>query len=128
MAKKYNANGHPVILTARRFDRLTTLVQTLNQNYPIHVAPLDVTDKAAIDDFVKALPEKFRNIAILINNAGLALGLSSFQEADELDFETMINTNINGLIYMTKRILPLMLENKSVHIVNIGMIYITITA
>ncbi|WP_116964320.1 SDR family NAD(P)-dependent oxidoreductase [Fastidiosibacter lacustris] len=122
MAKKYNANGHPVILTARRFDRLKKLTQELDSNFPIHIAQLDVTQKNDIEQFIKALPMTMRNIGILINNAGLALGLSSFQNADELDFETMINTNIKGLIYMTKRILPFMLNNNMGHIVNIGSI------
>ncbi len=122
MAKKYNANGHPVILTARRAEKLTTLSQTLNSHFPIHIAQLDVTNKTAIDQFITQLPEEMKKIAILVNNAGLALGLASFQDADEHDFETMINTNINGLIYMTKRILPLMLENQAGHIVNIGSV------
>ena len=122
MARKYNANGHPVILTARRFDKLKALAQTLNPSFPIHPIQLDVTRKQDIDRFVSELPQGFREVGILINNAGLALGLASFQDADELDFETMINTNINGLLYMTKRILPLMLENHQGHIVNIGSI------
>ncbi|GGF99966.1 MULTISPECIES: SDR family NAD(P)-dependent oxidoreductase [Cysteiniphilum] len=122
MARKYNANGHPVILTARRFGHLQALAKTLNQDFPIHIAELNVTDKDAIDQVISALPEHMKNISILINNAGLALGLASFQDADELDFETMINTNINGLLYVTKRILPLMLDNNHGHIINIGSI------
>lgn len=122
MARKYNANGHPVILTARRFGDLQALAKTLNQDYPIHISELNVTNKNAIDQVLSTLPEEVKNIGILINNAGLALGLSSFQDADELDFETMIHTNINGLLYVTKRILPLMLANNHGHIVNIGSI------
>ncbi|MBK2125775.1 SDR family NAD(P)-dependent oxidoreductase [Fangia hongkongensis] len=120
MAEKYNANGHPLILIARRFQKLESLAARLNQDYPIHIAEVDVSNKVSIDTFLDNLPKKLQSIGVLINNAGLALGTQAFNLANENDFETMIQTNINGLLYMTKRVLPYMLAHHKGHIVNIG--------
>ncbi|MFZ9035664.1 MAG: SDR family NAD(P)-dependent oxidoreductase [Francisellaceae bacterium] len=122
MAIKYHQNGHRLVLTARRFERLEQLKTELGDDPAIYIARVDVSDKASIDTFIAALPVDFKNIGILINNAGLALGVSDFANSDERDFDTMIDTNIKGLIYMSKRVLPLMLAHRSGHIVNIGSI------
>ena len=121
-AKKYNQAGYPVILVARRLEKLKSLAISLNSTYPIHIAKLDVTSKSDIKEFVKSLPNNFKNVGVLINNAGLAVGSAPIHEADEDDFERMIETNIKGLVNMTRQIVPIMVANNAGHIVNIGSI------
>lgn len=120
MAVKYYQNGHPLVVTARRLDKLQTLKAKLGGGDDIYIAQLDVCDTAAIEHFANSIPTHLLPIGILVNNAGLALGLEKFADADMADAETMINTNIKGLIYVTKQILPQMLAAGLGHIVNIG--------
>jgi NADP-dependent 3-hydroxy acid dehydrogenase YdfG len=96
----------------------------LNSRYKIEILPLcyDVRDFEACKKAVQSLPEYFRHIDILINNAGLAAGTSPFQDSDLADYEIMIDTNVKGLLYMTKLIVPGMIEQQSGHIVNISSI------
>ena len=122
MAVKYYRNGHPLVLTARRLDKLETLKERLGGGDDIYIARLDVCDTPAIEQFVKMIPASLRPIGILINNAGLALGLEKFAQANMADAETMIDTNIKGLIHVTKQILPYMVDEGGGHIVNIGSI------
>jgi 3-hydroxy acid dehydrogenase / malonic semialdehyde reductase len=121
-AKKYNLAGYPVILVARRLEKLTALAASLNSAYPIHIAKLDVTNKSEIKEFVKNLPDRFKKVGVLVNNAGLAVGSAPIHETIEDDFERMIDTNIKGLVNMSRQIVPIMVANNSGHIVNIGSI------
>ena len=119
-ARIYAENGFNLVLCARRLDRLKILQDELGGKEKVHIIKLDVRDKKAVHSSIESLPVRFKNIDILINNAGLALGLSPAYEADLDDWETMINTNIKGLIYLTRTILPGMVARKQGHIINIG--------
>jgi NADP-dependent 3-hydroxy acid dehydrogenase YdfG len=119
-ARIYAENGFNLVLCARRQDRLKKLQGELSGKEKVHIMQLDVRDKKAVHKAIESLPEQFKNIDILINNAGLALGLSPAFDADLDDWETMIDTNIKGLIYLTRTILPGMVTRKQGHIINIG--------
>lgn len=119
-ARKYAAAGHPLVLGARSMDRLDALTDELSGATSVHAAYLDVRERESVDRFLDGLPETFREIGILVNNAGLALGLSPAWEADWDDWETMIDTNVRGLTYLTRRVLPGMVERDRGHVVNIG--------
>ncbi|MDQ2075756.1 SDR family oxidoreductase [Marinimicrobium sp. ABcell2] len=119
-AEKFAEAGHNLILLARRLDRLETLQHTLQDRCQVHIDRLDVTDSSAVSDVLNRLPSAFKNIDILINNAGLALGLDPAHSASLEDWETMVNTNILGLLRVTHQILPGMVAKDSGHIVNIG--------
>lgn len=110
-----------LILTARRTDKLTEVAK-LCAPALTHVAALDVCDADAIQAFVEHLPPEFRDIDVLINNAGLALGLDSAAEASLDDWNTMIDTNIRGLITMTRSVLPGMKARGRGHIINISSV------
>jgi len=124
IAIRFAALGYNLIVTGRRENRLNELISQLQTEYKIEVLPLcfDVKDYEACKKAVQSLPEFFRHIDILVNNAGLAAGTSPFQDSDLADYEVMIDTNVKGLIYMTKLIVPGMIEQQSGHIVNISSI------
>jgi NADP-dependent 3-hydroxy acid dehydrogenase YdfG len=124
IAIRFAALGYNLIVTGRRENRLNELIEELNSSYKIEILPLcyDVRDFDACKKAVQSLPEYFRHIDILINNAGLAAGTSPFQDSDLADYEIMIDTNVKGLLYMTKLIVPGMIEQHSGHIVNISSI------
>ncbi len=113
--------GYKVIVTGRRKERLLDLKNTL-VNCDILPLCFDVTNKKEVFDAIASLPVEYKNIDILVNNAGLALGLGKANDADLSDWETMIDTNIKGLLYMTKAVLPIMVERKSGYIFNLGSI------
>lgn len=113
--------GFNLIVLGRRIDRLKALKDRLKET-KIHIIRADIRDKEKIFDEISKLPDEFKNIEILINNAGLALGQESVLNADISDFDTMIDTNIKGLIYTTKAVLPIMNERKSGYIFNIGSV------
>ncbi len=123
-AHKFAAAGNHLIITGRRADRLHKLQQELESAFSIKVLPLvfDVQDRNAVMENLGKLPAEWQNIDILINNAGLAAGRDLFEEADLNDWETMLNTNVHGLIYVTKAILPFMIAQKKGHIINMGSI------
>lgn len=112
--------GYRLILAARRKQRLQSLAATLAAKTSCHVVALDVTQRQQVLDVVGSLPAAFSNVAILINNAGLALGTELAQNASLDDWDAMIDTNIKGLTYLTRAILPGMMERQAGHIVNIG--------
>jgi NADP-dependent 3-hydroxy acid dehydrogenase YdfG len=112
--------GNRLILTARRLEPLQSLQRELSPVCDIHIIPLDVRDRTAVTDAVATLPEPFREIDILINNAGLALGLEPAHEVNLDDWEVMVDTNVKGLMYCTRLILPGMVERNRGHIVNIS--------
>jgi 3-hydroxy acid dehydrogenase/malonic semialdehyde reductase len=119
-ARRLVADGHRVIATGRRLDRLEALAAELGE--ALHIAALDVTDKAAVAGFVAGLPPAWQKIDVLINNAGLALGLTPAWEAELSDWDTMIATNITGLIHMTRAILPQMVDRNDGQILNLGSV------
>jgi 3-hydroxy acid dehydrogenase / malonic semialdehyde reductase len=116
--------GYKLILTGRRAERLYELTKSLQTQFNIEVLSLcfDVRNNDACTKAIDSLPEKFKSIDLLINNAGLAAGASSFQESDLADYEQMIDTNVKGLIYITKLIVPGMISKQSGHIINISSI------
>lgn len=118
-ARALRKDGFGLIICGRRIDRLNLLANELGQTVVLN---LDVRDKNAVFEAVKNIPNEFKNIEILVNNAGLALGTDKTQNALIDDFETMIDTNIKGLLYVTKAILPIMIEQKSGYIFNIGSV------
>ncbi len=120
MARKFAAGGHKVIVSGRRAERLDELVGELGDS--AHPVVLDVRDYDAIVAAVAGLPENFANIEVLLNNAGLALGLSGAHEVDLDDWEIMVDTNIKGLMYCTRAILPGMVERDRGHVINIGSV------
>jgi 3-hydroxy acid dehydrogenase/malonic semialdehyde reductase len=120
IARRFAARGARLVLAARRRDRLETLARELG--VPTHVIELDVTDRAAVNAAVGALPDEFAEVDVLVNNAGGAHGLEPAQSADVSDWETMIDTNVKGLLYVTRAILPGMVSRDRGHIVNIGSV------
>ncbi|MEO6134954.1 MAG: SDR family NAD(P)-dependent oxidoreductase [Ginsengibacter sp.] len=123
-AQAFAANGDQIIITGRRKDRLDELKSDLENEYSAKVLCLDfdVQIKKEVDDSINSLPAEWKNIDILINNAGLALGRDLFDEADMQDWETMIDTNFKGILYVSKAILPSMIKRNQGHIINIGSI------
>ena len=118
MARVFAGNGHKVIVSARRVERLQALAAELGPNVlPIQ---LDVSDKAAIGAALAALPADWQAIDVLVNNAGLALGVGPAHEASLEDWETMIDTNCKGLVAVTRAVLPDMVKRGSGTIINIG--------
>lgn len=120
-AERFIKEGYRVIITGRRKERLEALKQRF-PNASIVTLCFDVSDKKAVFDAIASLPEDYKNIDILVNNAGLALGLGRAPEADLEDWDTMIDTNIKGLLYVTKAVLPIMVARKSGYIFNLGSI------
>lgn len=123
-ALKFAQNNCDVIITGRREKKLNNLASDIKNKYKVDVLSLcfDVRNKNSVKASIDSLKGKWRNIDVLINNAGLALGLSPIQEGDIDDWETMIDTNVKGLLYISRNIMPLMIKNKSGHIINIGSI------
>jgi len=123
-AEKFAAAGNNLIITGRRSNRLLEMQQNLEQTYSIKVITccFDVQEKDAVFNAINALPEAWKEIDILINNAGLALGRDSFENADLHDWETMLHTNVDGLLYVSRAVLPFMVKNKKGHIINMGSI------
>ncbi|MBV9001404.1 MAG: SDR family NAD(P)-dependent oxidoreductase [Solirubrobacterales bacterium] len=121
IARRYAAAGVRVIAAARRADRLASLVDEFGEDL-IFVSVLDVRDRAAIERLVASLPPAFAEIDVLVNNAGLALGLESAQEAELDNWQQMIDTNCTGLVYVTRAVLPGMVARRRGHVVNMGSI------
>jgi 3-hydroxy acid dehydrogenase/malonic semialdehyde reductase len=113
-----------LILTGRRLDRLEKLAKKLNDKYDVEVAisSFDVRDSAQVTDNLEGLPAKWKKVNVLINNAGLSQGLDPIQKGSFDDWDTMIDTNVKGLLYVSKVVSNWMINNKSGHIVNLGSI------
>jgi len=120
-AERFAAEGWRLIVTGRRADRLKALTGQVH-DVPVHAVQLDVRDLGAVQAMARDLPEGFRDIDVLVNNAGLALGLEGAHEASLDDWETMIDTNIKGLCYLTRCLLPPMVARNQGHIINMGSI------
>lgn len=121
-AEKFAANGYNLIISGRRKERLDELQLQLQQQFNIKVLSLafDVQDKKAVFSSIESLDTEWKQIDILINNAGLALGRDYFDEADLDDWETMLDTNVKGLLYVSRAVVPLMRERGAGHVINIG--------
>jgi len=119
IARRFVRDGHRVIATGRRVERLSALQSELGAER-CHIQALDVRDRAATEGFVASLPAGWTDVDVLVNNAGLALGLEPAPSASLDDWETMIDTNIKGLAFMTRALLPGMVARARGHIVNIG--------
>ena len=119
IAEKLVSDGYRVIASARRLEKLQSLQAALGEQnvYPLQ---MDISQTQAIDEALASLPKEWREIDILVNNAGLALGLDKAYEADFSDWLTMINTNIVGLTYLTRQILPDMVKRNTGMIINLG--------
>jgi len=120
-AELFAAKGWKLIICGRRKDRLLEIKNQF-QDLHVHCLQLDVRNRQQVNDFLTELPPEFKNIDVLCNNAGLALGLKPAQNADLDDWEQMIDTNIKGLSYMTRAVLPGMIRRNCGHIINIGSV------
>lgn len=123
-AKIFAQAGAKLILAARRRENLEKLAQSLEELYQTetYLITLDVRDRLAVEAAFAQLPEPWQNIEILINNAGLSRGLEKFHEASIADWEEMIDTNVKGLLYVSRTLIPGMVHRGAGHIVNIGSI------
>ncbi len=122
IAEKFAAAGWNCILTGRRADRLHSIAEELRSRYGIAVLPLhfDVQSRQAVTEQLSQLPAEWQTVDVLVNNAGLALGRDPFDRASLDDWDTMIDTNVKGLLYVSKAIVPGMVQRKKGHIINIG--------
>lgn len=118
------ANGYDVIVTGRRKERLAALAEEIKAKNGVDVLPLvfDIRKNKEVSSAIATLPEKWKQIEVLVNNAGLAAGMDTIQEGCLADWEQMMDTNVKGLLYISKEIMPLMIKRKKGHIVNIGSI------
>ena len=122
LAKEANAELH-LILTGRHSDRLEKLKKELNSKLvTVSIFAFDISKRALVEKFIKENEKILNEVDVLINNAGLALGLENFQNAKIDDWEIMIDTNVKGLLYITRLLIPFMLARKKGHIVNIGSV------
>lgn len=121
-AERFAKEGYSLVITGRRAERLQEVQQQLEQQYKIRVKTLtfDVRDKDAVQAALGSLEAEWRAIDVLVNNAGLALDLSAIDEGDTDDWDTMMDTNVKGLLYVSRMVIPWMRERKQGHIVNIG--------
>lgn len=116
--------NYRIIITGRRKDRLDAFKQELETNYKVNVMTLcfDVRRESEVKQAIASLPKEFNQIDVLVNNAGLAAGLSAIQDGNLDHWERMIDTNVKGLLYVSKHVIPLMIEQKKGHIINVGSI------
>ena len=119
-AKLFAKEGYNLVLCGRRQERLDELQQQLGKMANIHTLNFDVRDRGAVLSAVESLPKTFSKIDILINNAGNAHGLDPIDQGSLDDWDAMLDINVKGLLYMSKAILPQMVERRSGHIINIG--------
>ena len=124
IAYKFAAHGWDIIINGRRVDRLNQIETDLKDQFGVKVLslPFDVRDRALVQQNIQSLPHDWKEIDVLVNNAGLASGLSTIQEGDIDDWEVMIDTNVKGLLYVSRQIMPLMINRKQGQIINISSI------
>ena len=123
-ARKFAGAGYRVIITARRAEQLAVMAGDLQREFGVEALPLcfDLRDLHAVKRALDSIPAAWRDIDVLINNAGLALGLEPEYAGDFTDWETMIDTNVKGLLYMTRLVVPGMVERLKGHVINIGSV------
>ncbi len=123
-AELFAKNGYNIIITGRRKDRLIDFSNHLKSTYNIDVLSLnfDVTKLKEVENAIDSIPENWKKINVLVNNAGLAVGVNTIQEGLIEDWERMIDTNIKGLLYITRKLTPIMIANGYGHIVNMGSV------
>jgi len=123
-AVAFAQEGCDLILTGRRAERLKSIKKQIEENYGVDVAApsFDIRDRYACQAALDSLPEKFRKVDVLVNNAGLAAGLEHIDKGDIADWEAMIDTNIKGLLYITRIVAGKMIESGGGHIINLGSI------
>jgi NADP-dependent 3-hydroxy acid dehydrogenase YdfG len=123
-AIRFAEHGYNVIITGRRQDRLNELEDYIKENFEVDVLTLcfDVRNREETINELNAIPHEWKDVTVLVNNAGLAAGLSTIQDGDIDDWETMIDTNLKGLLYVTRTVSPWMIKNNKGHIINIGSI------
>lgn len=121
-AIRFGSEGWKLILLARRKDRLDQIANDLGKQVPVFVNALDVRSWDDVTHVFENLPKEFKEIDVLINNAGLALGLEPAHEIDINDWDTMVDTNIKGLMYCTRAVLPMMIDRNHGHIINVGSV------
>ncbi len=122
-ARKFAENGDRLILTGRNAEKLEAIKRELEEKgSQVLTLVFDVRDRAAATEAIESLPEQWRDIDVLVNNAGLALGLEPEYEGDYEDWETMIDTNIKGLLIMTRLVVPRMVARNSGHVINVGSV------
>jgi len=119
--RRFAAEGWQLIITGRRIERLQALADEF-PNTPMHQVVFDIRDREQVETMIAALPDPFKNIDVLLNNAGLALGMNPAQEADLEDCDTMVDTNIKGLYHLTRIVLPGMVKRNRGHIINMGSV------
>lgn len=119
-ARVFARNGIHLVICGRRKERLEALAAELRGMVRVHTLDFDVRDAAETAAKIASLPEEFKQIDILVNNAGNAHGLAPIQEGDLADWDAMIDINVKGLLYVSKAIIPQMVERQRGHIVNIG--------
>src|SRR5437660_368265 len=124
IAYKFAEHGWNIIITGRRADRLKKIEEDISKQYGVKILSLcfDVRKRNETQLAINDLPHDWKKIDVLVNNAGLASGLSLIQDGNIDDWEMMIDTNIKGLLYVSRAVMPLMIENKSGHIINLGSI------
>ncbi|HNY58924.1 MAG TPA: SDR family NAD(P)-dependent oxidoreductase [Bacteroidales bacterium] len=124
IALKFAQKDINVIITGRRLDKLNALKSNITSNTKANILALkmDVTDRKSVEREINGLPDEWKSIDILVNNAGLAVGLDPIQHGNPDDWEQMIDTNLKGLLYVSKAVLPLMIARQKGHIINIGSI------
>ena len=123
-AQRFAKEGHDLIITGRRKEKLDKITSELQQKYGVNVLPLcfDIRSQKEVQESIESLPDNWKDIEILVNNAGLAVGLNTLQEGIIDDWERMIDTNIKGLLYISRAITPIMINQGHGHIINIGSI------
>ena len=119
-AINFALNGINLVLCGRRQERLDVLKEELSKEVNVHTLNFDIRDKESVQEAISSLPKEFAQIDILINNAGNAHGLDSIQEGSIDDWDAMLDINVKGLLYVSKALIPQMVERKSGHIINIG--------
>jgi 3-hydroxy acid dehydrogenase / malonic semialdehyde reductase len=121
-AYKFSENNYNLIITGRREEKLKSLKSILEKRFQnqVYVLPFDVSDRSAVDKAFSSLPDDWKKIDLLLNNAGLALGRDNFEDASLNDWDTMIDTNVKGLLYVSKAVVPFMISQKGGQIINIG--------
>ncbi len=120
----FASKGYDLVITGRRAERLQTTQQNIENSYnvKVHTLCFDVQDKNAVQQRIATLADKINCVDVLINNAGLALGRDNFEDADISDWERMLQTNVAGMMYVTKATLPLLKKSATPHIINLGSI------